>query len=233
MSTHRSVEWRDDESVSTQACNHFKWRVEQQRYNYGSLRSLKSSFSSNLYPSEYFTNTTVQERKPFDHCHVVAATGVLSIRSAHMPLKYQQQLKILYTTKSGCLPSCFRGLLKAIYFVCVRSCQFPLWVKTLLPNSIFGAAYRLMPVSKQHMSHIAQTVSNLFRYIICHFFLFNLGIWASTSTLLIIVDWWHLIYWILWKYLHNMMKFATKYQWNHIKIINKYITDHENMFKTW
>ena len=33
-----------------------------------------------------------------------------------------------------------------------------LWVKTLPPNLIFGAAYRLMSVSKQHMTHIAQTV---------------------------------------------------------------------------
>ena len=76
-----------------------------------------------------------------------------------MPLKYQQQFKLLYTTESGCSPSCSRGLLKAIYFLCARSCQFLLWVKTLLPNPIFGAAYRLMSVSKQHMPHIAQTVS--------------------------------------------------------------------------
>ena len=72
-----------------------------------------------------------------------------------MPLKYQQQFKLLYTTKSGSLPSCFRGLLKAIYFLCVRLCHFLLWVKTLPPNLIVGAAYRLMSVSKQHMPHIA------------------------------------------------------------------------------
>ena len=73
-----------------------------------------------------------------------------------MPLKYQQQFKLLYTTKSGCLPSCFRGLLKAMYFLCARLCQFLLWVKNPPQNSIFfWAAYRLM----QHMPHIAQTVS--------------------------------------------------------------------------
>ena len=76
-----------------------------------------------------------------------------------MSLKYQQQFKLLYTTKSGCLPSCFRELLKAISFLCVRLCQFLLWVKTLPANPIFGAAYRLMSVSKQHMPHIAQAVS--------------------------------------------------------------------------
>ena len=59
-------------------------------------------------------------REPFDHWHVLAATRVLSRIYAQVPLKYQQPLKIIYTTKSGCLPSCFRGLLKAIYFVCVR-----------------------------------------------------------------------------------------------------------------
>ena len=75
-----------------------------------------------------------------------------------MPLKYQQQLKILHTTKSGCLPSFFKGLLKAIYFSCASLCQFLLWVKNLPPNLIFGAAYRLMSVSKQHMTRIAQTV---------------------------------------------------------------------------
>ena len=158
MSTHPSVEWRDDESVSTQASTHFKWRVQQQRYDYGSLRSLTYSFSSNLYPYEYFTNTTVYKRKPFDHWHVVAATRVLSRKSAHTPLKYQQKLKILYTIKSRCLPSFFRGLLKAMFFPCIRLFQLLLWVKTLLPNPIFGAAYRLMSVSKQHMTHIAQTV---------------------------------------------------------------------------
>ena len=33
-----------------------------------------------------------------------------------------------------------------------------LWVKTLTPNLIFAAAYRLMSVSKQHKTHIAQSV---------------------------------------------------------------------------
>ena len=76
-----------------------------------------------------------------------------------MPPTYQQQFKLLYTIKSGCLPSGFRELLKAIYFLCVRLCQFPLWVKTLQPNPIFGAAYRLMSMSKQYMPYIAQPVS--------------------------------------------------------------------------
>ena len=76
-----------------------------------------------------------------------------------MPPKYQQQFKLLYTTKSGCLPSGFRGLLKAIYFLCVRLCQFLLWVKTLTPNPIFIAAYRLMSVTKQYMPYVAQPVS--------------------------------------------------------------------------
>ena len=92
-----------------------------------------------------------------------------------MLLKYQQQLKILYTTKIGCLP-CFRGLLKAIYFLCVRLCQFLLWIKTLPPNPIFGAAYRLMSVSKQHMTYIAQTVFQFVWVDYLPFFLFNLRI---------------------------------------------------------
>ena len=75
-----------------------------------------------------------------------------------MPLKYQQQLKIPYITKSGCLPSCFRELLKTVCCLCVRLCQFLLWVKALPPNPIFGAAYQLMSMSKQHITHIAQTV---------------------------------------------------------------------------
>ena len=75
-----------------------------------------------------------------------------------MPLKYQQQFKILYTTKIGCLPSCFRWLLNALYFLCVSLCHFLLLAKTLPPNPIFSAAYRLMSVSKQHMTHIAQSV---------------------------------------------------------------------------
>ena len=31
----------------------------------------------------------------------------------------------------------------------------------------------------------------------------------------------------------NIMRYATKYPWHHIKIINKYITDQDNMVKTW
>ena len=69
-----------------------------------------------------------------------------------MPLKYQQQFKILYTTKSGCLPSCHRRLLKVINFHAF------VYVNSLPPNPIFGAAYRLMSESKQHMTNIDQTV---------------------------------------------------------------------------
>ena len=41
-------------------------------------------------------------------------------------------------------------------FLCVRLCQFLLRGKTLPPYSIFGAAYRLISVSKQRMTQIAQ-----------------------------------------------------------------------------
>ena len=80
-----------------------------------------------------------------------------------MPLKHQQPLKILSTAIKNPIHDKERmptvvPLLKAIYCLCVRLCQLLLWVKTLPPNLIFGAAYRLMSVSKQHMTHIAQTV---------------------------------------------------------------------------
>ena len=109
-----------------------------------------------------------------------------------MPLKYQQQFKILYTTKR--LPTvvpqrAFEGdLLFMRSFMSITPVG-----KILPPNLIFGAAYRLMSVSKQHMTHIAQN-----SFLICLGILFAILfylIWGfETSILLIIGDWWLLIY---------------------------------------
>ena len=98
-----------------------------------------------------------------------------------MLLKYQQQLKIIYTTKSECPPSCLRGLLKAIYCLCVRLCQLLLWVKTQPPNLFF---WPRIPIDVRVKAIYDSYCPNSF--LICILFAIYL-IWEfETSTLLII-----------------------------------------------
>ena len=139
--------------------------------------SLTYSFLANLYSYDYF-----KKRKPFDFWHVVAATRILSRRSANMPLKYQQQFKILHTTKR--LPtvvpqSAFEGdLLFMRSFMSITTVG-----KIPTPYSYF---WRRIPIDVRvkatYDSYCPKQFSNLFRYIICYFFLLNLGIWDVNIT---------------------------------------------------
>ena len=79
-----------------------------------------------------------------------------------MPLKYFKHFKFPFQNpihyKERVPTVVFQRAFEGDLFFMRSFMSIPPVGKTLPPNPIFDAAYRLMSVSKQHMTHIAQTV---------------------------------------------------------------------------
>ena len=104
-----------------------------------------------------------------------------------MPLKYQQHFKIIYTAKSGCLPSCFRAFEGSlILYLCL--CQFV--GRTTTTKSFF---WRRIPIDvRVKATYCPNSFLNCLDLLFAIFFYL---FWEfETSSLLIIGDCWLLIY---------------------------------------